>query len=82
MSVAELTCREFVELVTDYLEGRLAPADHARFEEHVAICPGCQAYMDQMRETLAALGRLPEEQLSPDARDALLGAFRGWKAGR
>ena len=82
MSVAELTCREFVELVTDYLEGRLAPADRARFEEHVAICPGCQAYMDQMRETLAALGRLPEERLSPDARDALLGAFRGWRAGR
>ena len=68
--------------MTDYLEGRLAPADHARFEEHVAICPGCQAYMDQMRETLAALGRLPEEQLSPDARNALLVAFGGWKAGR
>jgi anti-sigma factor RsiW len=82
VTAAELTCREFVELVTDYLEGRMAPADRARFEEHLAICAGCQTYVDQMRETLAALGRLPEEELSPPARDALLTAFRDWKAAR
>jgi anti-sigma factor RsiW len=82
VTAAELTCREFVELVTGYLEGRMAPADRARFEEHLAICPGCQTYVDQMRETLAALGRLPEEDLSAPARDALLTAFRGWKAAR
>jgi anti-sigma factor RsiW len=78
----ELTCREFVELVTDYLEERMAPAERDRFEAHLAICPGCQAYLDQMRETIAALGRLTEERLSPDARDALLAAFRGWHSGR
>ena len=57
MTAAELTCREFVELVTDYLEGRMAPADRARFEEHLAICPGCQTYVDQMRETLGYRAR-------------------------
>lgn len=76
--VPELTCRQMVELVTDYLEGRLAPVERARFDVHVALCEGCQAYMEQFQATIRALGRLPEESLSPGARDALLAAFRGW----
>jgi anti-sigma factor RsiW len=82
VTAPDLTCRELVELVTDYLEGRLAPAERARFEEHLSGCPGCQAYLDQMRQTLATLGRLPEDGLSDAARDALMGAFRDWRAGR
>jgi anti-sigma factor RsiW len=77
-----ITCREFVELATDYLEGRLASADHERFEDHLALCPGCQAYMDQLRATLQALGRIPEESLSAEARAELLHTFRDWKASR
>jgi anti-sigma factor RsiW len=75
-----ITCREFVELATDYLEGRLAPADHERFEDHLALCAGCQAYMDQLRATLRALGRIPEESISAAAREELLHAFRDWRA--
>ena len=75
-----MPCRDFVELATDYLEGRLSPADREAFERHLAICPDCQAYMDQMRATLAALGRIPEESLSAEAREALLHAFSEWKA--
>ena len=77
-----ITCREFVELVTDYLEGRLSEADRERFEDHLALCPGCQAYMEQMRTTLRALGRIPEESLSGAAREELLHTFRDWKAAR
>jgi anti-sigma factor RsiW len=77
-----LTCREFVELVTDYLEGRLPPPERDRFEEHLAVCEGCEAYLDQMRQTVATLGRLPEEALSAEAREALLEAFRHWHDGR
>jgi anti-sigma factor RsiW len=77
-----LTCRELVELVTDYLEGRLPAEARARFEDHLATCDGCQTYVDQMRLTLRALGRLPEQQLSGHAREAMLGAFRDWRAGR
>jgi anti-sigma factor RsiW len=82
MTGRELTCRELVELVTDYFEDRMAPAERARFERHLEVCESCQAYVDQMRQTLAALGRLPEEELSPEAREALLAAFEDWKAGR
>jgi predicted anti-sigma-YlaC factor YlaD len=51
----ELACRELVELVTDYFEGALQPADSARVEGHLARCLGCRRYLDQMRATIAAL---------------------------
>lgn len=77
-SLPEMPCRELVELVTDYLEDRLSARDRARFEAHLAECEYCETYLEQMRQTIRALGRLPEESLSPEARDALLTAFRDW----
>lgn len=74
-----LTCRELVELVTDYLEGALPPEDRARFERHIAGCRGCTTYLGQMREMLRLLGHLTEESVPPEARDTLLQAFRDWK---
>jgi anti-sigma factor RsiW len=76
-----LSCRELVELVSDYLEGALAPHEHSRFEAHIAGCEHCAAYLRQMRETLALLGTLPADALSRDAEDELRVAFREWKAG-
>ena len=79
--MAELTCREFVELVSDYLDGALTPSERERFEAHLAACDGCTAYLEQMRQTLRLLGSLTEESLSPRAWDELRAAFRGWKRG-
>jgi anti-sigma factor RsiW len=78
----ELTCQELVELVTDYFEGALSARDRARFERHIAGCADCTTYLDQMHITIRALGRLPQETVSPAARDALLGAFHQWKRER
>ena len=81
MTFEGLTCQELVELVTDYLEGTLPAADRARFEEHLAQCPNCSTYLEQMRQTIRALGMLPEESITPEARQELLEAFRNWKRG-
>jgi anti-sigma factor RsiW len=77
-----LSCREMVELMTDYLEGALTPSDSARFESHIAACPHCTAYLEQIRATIRTTGALTEDDLSPAAADALLAAFRGWKEER
>ena len=74
-----MTCRQLVELVTDYLEDRLNERERRRFDEHLDVCADCREYVEQMRQTVAGLGRLPEESLSPTTRDALLEAFRGWR---
>ena len=78
---SELTCLELTELVTAYLEGALAPVERVRFEEHLAVCPGCSAYLDQMRKTIRLAGMLKEDDIAPEARDQLLQAFRSWKQG-
>jgi anti-sigma factor RsiW len=61
----ELTCQELVELVTEYLEQTLPPAERTRFEAHLAGCRGCRTYVEQMRQTIQALGTLTEESLPP-----------------
>ena len=77
---APLSCRELVELVTDYLEGALPADERRRFEAHIAACEHCARYLAQMRQVLAALGDLPPEALSPEAERELLAAFRDWRA--
>lgn len=77
---AELTCQELVELVTAYLENALAPSERTRFEQHLDLCSGCDAYMEQIRETVRLTGKhATAETLSPAARDALLAQFRNWQ---
>jgi anti-sigma factor RsiW len=76
----ELSCKELVELLTEYLEGTLPPADRLRFDEHLAICPGCRVYLDQMRTTLQALGQLHEQSIPSHTKEELLRVFRGWKS--
>jgi len=76
--VEQLSCREFVELVTDYLEDALPEEEGLRFEDHISRCDGCSAYLEQIRQTVAVTGRLTEDALSPEAERVLLDAFRGW----
>jgi anti-sigma factor RsiW len=74
-----ITCREVVELVTDYFEGTL-PADEAElFEQHLNFCEGCAWYVEEMRATVTAVGRIREEDIPPETRERLLTAFRDWK---
>lgn len=79
LHVPPLTCQELVELVTNYFEEALSDADRARVDGHLAACDGCDRYVEQMRETIQALGRLKQEDVSPDAQAKLLDVFRDWR---
>jgi anti-sigma factor RsiW len=70
------SCQEVVEIITDYLEGRLSPESVAIFEAHLAICDGCQWYLDQIRITIDAVGRIEDEAVPTGLRDTVLAAFR------
>jgi anti-sigma factor RsiW len=75
-----VTCIELVELVTEYLEGSMPADERTRFDAHVSGCEGCTTYLEQIRITIRLTGMLTEERITPDARDALLGVFRDWRA--
>jgi anti-sigma factor RsiW len=81
MAVREISCQEIVELVTDYLEGALPRGELKAFEQHLAGCPHCTNYLDQMRQAMKLTGRLTEESLEPELRTKLLEAFRDFERG-
>jgi anti-sigma factor RsiW len=76
-----LSCQEFVELVTDYLEGALSADETRRFEEHLEWCTWCADYIEQMRTTIALTGRLEGTGLDHAAEAVLLDVFRDWNSG-
>ena len=52
------------------------PEDVAVFEAHLKLCDGCQWYLDQMRITIAAVGRIEDDEVPVELRDTVLAAFR------
>ena len=74
-----LTCQEVAELVTEYLENALLPEMRKRLEEHVTDCPGCETYIEQIRQTIGMLHLLAEEPAFPATKQELLQRFRKWK---
>ena len=79
----DLTCREVVELVTDYLEGALTPHERLDFERHLVWCGFCRDYLDQVRTTIELTGSAVEVEAPPSPlREQLVEAFRDWKRTR
>ena len=75
----DLDCRDVVEVVTDYLEGAMAAEDRRRFDRHLAVCEGCQAYLEQLRTVLRVAGRPIVDAVPPETMAGLLRAFRDWR---
>ena len=74
----DLPCQDLVELVTDYLEGRLPESERQRFDAHLQTCSGCRNYLEHMRVMIQAVGALQAESIEPEMKERLLGAFRDW----
>lgn len=73
------TCREVLDVLTEYLEGALAPVEHARVAAHLEECDGCERFLNQLTSTVAATGALREDAVPDDVRERLLTAFRTWR---
>jgi len=71
----EIACQEFVELVTDHLEGTLPEEVERAIAAHLELCEPCRIYLEQIRRTTTALRTLPTPTLPPPARERLLDVF-------
>ncbi len=75
---SKLTCREFVEFLAVYLEGRLPEDQLARFHAHLAVCPPCVSYTRSYQDTVR-LGRgafaCPDENVPGDVPEDLVRAI-------
>ncbi|MGH2895257.1 MAG: anti-sigma factor family protein [Solirubrobacteraceae bacterium] len=81
MSYEDLPCIDFVELVTDYLEGALPIEQRLIVERHLAFCAPCVDYLDQIRATVHIAGALREEDVPEPVMESLLQAFREFSGG-
>ena len=79
MSERALTCREVIDLLSNYVEDALSPDQRRRVDEHLALCDGCETYLEQIRETIRLSGMVTEEQVPDEEKMALLAAFRDWR---
>lgn len=77
----EVVCRELVEPVTPYLEDILPANERAAIDRHLAQCDGCDTYVEQMRQTIRAIGHIPHEPITSRTRDEVLAIFRAWRSG-
>jgi predicted anti-sigma-YlaC factor YlaD len=76
----EVTCRQFVEMVTDYSEGALPEERLELVEEHLVMCDPCKTYLEQMETTVEAMPSAMETEPVPAAtQEALLSAYREWR---
>ena len=78
MTARDLTCREVIDLLTDYVEDALPAEERRRVEAHLSGCDGCTTYLEQMRETIRLTGMVSEEQVPDQDKQRLLAAFRDW----
>ena len=76
-----ITCKDLTEVLTEYLEGTMAPEDRAVLEAHLLLCEGCATYVEQMRQVLRTVHALQVDEVEATAPDSLLEAFRAWKRG-
>ena len=76
----DLVCQQAVELVTDYLEDRLPPRQRRRFEAHLAACPHCTGYLEQIRTTIRVAGEVDADRLDLETREGLLDLYRRYRS--
>src|SRR5690349_19577712 len=81
MAVPSMVCRDLVELITDYLDGALAPYRHAAVANHLRQCEGCTEYLRQLMSTVDTLASLTGVGTELVGRGAALGPRRRFAAG-
>jgi anti-sigma factor RsiW len=47
-----MSCCELSEFLLEYLSGELSAMERARFDQHLAECPDCVAYLHSYQETV------------------------------
>ena len=73
-------CKELFALLSEYLDGSLAPQTCEEIREHLAGCPPCIQFLNSLDRTVKLCHECaPAEKpapLAPEIRNKLLEAYR------
>ena len=65
------TCKDVIDLLTEYMEGGLAPAVGRRLETHLGNCSACEGFLQALRATRAAIRSLHRDDIPEDCHTKL-----------
>jgi len=71
----KITCKTFLDDVSDYIDGDLTEELKVSLEAHLAKCPDCWVIFDETRKTVEIFQNLDCHPLPQDVHDRLLGAL-------
>jgi anti-sigma factor RsiW len=73
-----MTCREFIDFLMQYSDGELPASERSRFDDHLAECPSCEAYLKTYEATVK-LGKWafchPDDPVPADIPEQLIQAI-------
>ena len=75
----DLACIELVNMIADYVDGDLNEDQQRSIEQHLEVCEGCRAALDQFQTVIRLAGRLTAADVARiDAlvRDRLMATLR------
>ena len=73
--LSEITCQEIAQWASAYLDEHVADERKRHIALHLAICAGCETYMQQIATVRDVVGRLPKAVEQPAAFQRLRQAF-------
>lgn len=68
-----MNCREAIGVLAEFLEESLSPERLAEFEQHLADCAPCRAYLETYRKTVALTGRAEGVEMPAEMKTRLRG---------
>jgi anti-sigma factor RsiW len=66
------TCKDVIDLLTEFMEGGLPPGEVRSIEDHLALCPACKEFLETLRKTSAAARNLRVDEVPEECHRELL----------
>jgi hypothetical protein len=71
-----LSCQEFVETASDYIEQDMSWWRRLQLKMHLLACRHCQQYLQQIKDTIRLVRKSGGVPPPVEVEEALLGRFR------
>ena len=69
-----LTCKEFLQELTDYLDASVDAELRVKLERHINECPNCFVILDTTQKTIRVYKGMQEKEIPPEVEARLMKA--------
>ena len=70
-----LTCKEFLQELSDYLDENVDAEIRAKLEQHITECPNCWVVADTIKKTIRIYKGIEPHPIAPEIESRLLAAL-------